>query len=194
MQISNYTCNLRMETGSVLFSLSFDVDHLQLSGQKLYIHILTLHTHIKQWRPQSSKKTIYTCSTKLHTYTDSLLLLLVRLHDQSSSSDAVGGLLQVLQAPIYFLVKRSCWWPLCDSLWLVSVTSLWRTCSVVWFSPPQEHVGEGTNFSFLCMCALSLLWPERSRTKTTWPGLSRRWYASSYLGFSAILTMVVISW
>ena len=29
-----------------------------------------------------------------------LLLLLVRLHDQSSSSDEVGGLLQVLQAPI----------------------------------------------------------------------------------------------
>ena len=28
------------------------------------------------------------------------LLLLVRLHDQSSSSDEVGGLLQVLQAPI----------------------------------------------------------------------------------------------
>jgi len=29
-----------------------------------------------------------------------LLLLLVRLHDQSRSSDEVGGLLQVLQAPI----------------------------------------------------------------------------------------------
>ena len=29
-----------------------------------------------------------------------LLLLLVRLHDQSNSSDKVGGLLQVLQAPI----------------------------------------------------------------------------------------------
>ena len=29
----------------------------------------------------------------------SLLLLLVRLHDQSSSSDEVGGLLQVLQSP-----------------------------------------------------------------------------------------------
>jgi len=37
-----------------------------------------------------------------------LLLLLVRLHDQSSSSDEVGGLLQVLQDPIQFLVKRSC--------------------------------------------------------------------------------------
>ena len=32
-----------------------------------------------------------------------LLLLLVRLHDQSSSSDEVGGLLQVLQAPIYVI-------------------------------------------------------------------------------------------
>jgi len=29
-----------------------------------------------------------------------LLLLLVRLHDQSSSSDEVGDLLQVLQAPL----------------------------------------------------------------------------------------------
>ena len=29
-----------------------------------------------------------------------LLLLLVRLHDQSSSCDEVGGLLHVLQAPI----------------------------------------------------------------------------------------------
>ena len=46
---------------------------------------------------------------------------------------------------------------------------------------------EGTIFSFLCTCALSLLWPERSRAKTTWPGLSRRWYASfSFLGFSAV--------
>ena len=45
---------------------------------------------------------------------------------------------------------------------------IWRTCSVVWFSSPQGHVGEGTIFSFLCMCALSLLWPERSRAKTTW--------------------------
>ena len=46
---------------------------------------------------------------------------------------------------------------------------IWRTCSVVWSSSPQGHVGEGTIFSFLCMCALSLLWPERSRAKTTWP-------------------------
>ena len=38
---------------------------------------------------------------------------------------------------------------------------IWRTCSVVWSSSPQGHVGEGTIFSFLCMCALSLLWPER---------------------------------
>ena len=40
--------------------------------------------------------------------TDTLLLLLVRLHDQPSSSDEVDGLIQVLQAPISFLVKRSC--------------------------------------------------------------------------------------
>ena len=43
---------------------------------------------------------------------------------------------------------------------------IWRTCSVVWSSSPQGHVGQGTMFSFLCMCALSLLWPERSRAKT----------------------------
>ena len=36
---------------------------------------------------------------KLLNIFDSLLLL-VRLHDQSSSGDEVGGLLQVLQAPI----------------------------------------------------------------------------------------------
>ena len=72
---------------------------------------------------------------------------------------------------------------------------LWRKCSVVWSSSPQGHVGEGTIFNFLCMCALSLLWPERSRAKTTWPDLSRRWYASlSFLGFSAVLMMVVFSW
>ena len=51
---------------------------------------------------------------------------------------------------------------------------IWRTCSVVWSSSPQGYVGEGTIFSFLCMCALSLWWPERSRAKTTWPGLSTR--------------------
>jgi len=34
-----------------------------------------------------------------------LSFFIVRLHDQSNSSDEVGGLLQVLQAPIYFLVK-----------------------------------------------------------------------------------------
>ena len=72
---------------------------------------------------------------------------------------------------------------------------LWRTCSVVWTSSSQGHVGEGTIFRFLCMCALNLLLPERSRAKTTWPGLSRRWYASfSCLGFSDVLMMVVFSW
>ena len=72
---------------------------------------------------------------------------------------------------------------------------IWRTCSVVWSSSPQGHVGEGTIFNFLCMCALSLLWPKRSRAKTNWPGLSRRWYASfSFLGFSAVLMMVVFSY
>ena len=31
---------------------------------------------------------------------------------------------------------------------------IWRTGSVVWSSSPPGHVGEGTIFSFLCMCAL----------------------------------------
>ena len=57
-------------------------------------------------------------------------------------------------------------------------------------SGPPHHrdtLGEGTNFSFLCMCALSLLWPERSRAKTTWSGLSRRCCASfSCLGFKQV--------
>ena len=75
---------------------------------------------------------------------------------------------------------RSCW----------CLLHIWRTCSVVWSSSPQGHVGEGTIFSSLCMCAFSLLWPERSRAKTTWPGLPRMWYASfSCLGFSAVLYM-----
>ena len=64
-------------------------------------------------------------------------------------------------------------------------------------SGPLHHrdtLGEGTIFSFLCMCALSLLCPEHSRAKTR-PGLSRRWYASfCCLDFSAVLMMVVFSW
>jgi len=39
-------------------------------------------------------------SKSVHTVYYSLLLLLIRLHGQSSSSDEDGGLLQVLQAPI----------------------------------------------------------------------------------------------
>ena len=45
---------------------------------------------------------------------------------------------------------RSCWYLL----------HLWRTCSVVWSSSLQGHVGEGTIISFLCMCALSRLNPS----------------------------------
>ena len=44
-------------------------------------------------------------------------------------------------------------------------------------SGPSHHrdtFREGTIFSFLCMCALSLLWPERSQAKTTWLENCRR--------------------
>ena len=114
----------------------------------------------------------------MKTHRNLLLLLLVRLHDQSSSSDEVGGLLQVLQAPYTF------WWSgVADGHCAIRsgwcLLHLWRTCSVGWSSSPQQgHIGEGTIFSFMCMCVLSMLWSERSRAKTTWPGLSRRWYAS----------------
>ena len=62
------------------------------------------------------------------------LLLLVRLHDQSSSSDEVGGLLQVLQAPIYFLVKRSFW----CAKWLMRLSK-----SI------QKHCSENISFHYL---------------------------------------------
>ena len=72
---------------------------------------------------------------------------------------------------------------------------LWRTCSVVWSSSPQGHVGEGT---ILVSCAC-VRWACSGRNavvpKTNWPGLSRRWYAFfSFLGFSAVLMMVLFSW
>ena len=62
--------------------------------------------------------------------------------------------------------------------------------------PPHHRDTLGKErFLVSCESALSLLWPERSRAKTTWPGLSRRWYASfSCLDFSAVLMMVVFSW
>ena len=56
---------------------------------------------------------------------------------------------------------------------------LWRTCSAVWFSCPQEHRGEGTSFSFVAMWWLSLLWPERSRSRMTCSSL-RSWWKSSF--------------
>ena len=63
---------------------------------------------------------------------------------------------------------------------------IWRTCSVVWSSSPQGHIGKGTIFSFLCMCALSLLWPERSRAKTTLhkPQLLEHQQLASYIPYS----------
>ena len=62
---------------------------------------------------------------------------------------------------------------------------LWRTCSVVWSSSPQGHVGEGTIVSFLCMCALSLLWPNRSRAKTT----KRLWMLNAWNTCKTCTTM-----
>ena len=67
----------------------------------IHHHLVTSHTmytkvvcNIDTW---TQTKCIYysIVSYDMHV----LLLLLVRLHDQSSSSDEVGGLLQVLQAP-----------------------------------------------------------------------------------------------
>ena len=113
----------------------------------------------------------------------------------TTSPAAVMKLVVFFRSSKPFLVKRSCWRPLCDSLWLVSVTYLKKMLgSLVLLTTGTRW--EGTIFSSLCMCALSLLWPERSRAwKTTWPGLSRRWYATfSFLGFSAVLMMVVFSW
>ena len=101
-----------------------------------------------------------------------VLLLLVRLHDQSSK---LVVFFRSSKPPYNF------WWSgvadgHCAIRSGLCLLHLWRTCSVVWSSSPQGHVGEGTHFSFLWMCALSLLWPERNRVKNTWPGLSRRWY------------------
>ena len=81
----------------------------------------------------------------VHKYYWLLLLLLVCLHDQSSSSsDEVGGLLQVLQAPYNF------WWSgVADGHCAIRsgwcLLYLWRTCSVVWSSSPQGHVGGRNN-------------------------------------------------
>ena len=85
----------------------------------------------------------------LSTITSLLLLLLVRLHDQSSSSDEVGGLLQVLQAPIYFLVKRSYWWRWTrwgKERFLVSCACVrWACCgrNAVVPKPPDRACQEG---------------------------------------------------
>ena len=45
-------------------------------------------------------------------------------------------------------------------------------------SGPPRHRDTLGKERCLVPCALSLFWPERSRAKTTWPGLSRMWYAS----------------
>ena len=53
-------------------------------------------------------------------------------------------------------------------------------------SGPPHHrdtLGEGTSFSFLCMCALSLLWPLRSRAKTTWPDFLKLFKASEAISY-----------
>ena len=54
--------------------------------------------------------------------------------------------------------------------------------------PPHHRDTLGKErFLVSCESALSLLWPERSRAKTTWPGLSRRCCASfSCLGFKQV--------
>ena len=101
-----------------------------------------------------------------------LLLLLVSLHDQSSSSDEVGGLLQVLQAPHIISGEAE--------LLMVTVRfALVGVCYISeeharWSGPPHHRDTLG---------------------KARFLGLSRRWYASfSCLGFSAVEMMVVFSW
>ena len=64
-----------------------------------------------------------------------------RLYDQSSSSDEVGGHLQVLQAWWSGVADGHC---AIRSGWCL--LHLWRTCLVVWSSSPQGHVAEGTIF------------------------------------------------
>ena len=81
------------------------------------------------------------------------------------------------------------WWsssgPPSPNIMLVYVTFLKNMLGCLVLLTTGTRWGRNDFFSFLCTCALSLLWPERSRAKTTWPGLSRRWYASfSCLGFS----------
>ena len=68
-----------------------------------YCHVwLNPSHHCHVWTNPSNYCHVWTNpSMYCHVWTNpSNLLLLVRLHDQSSSSDEVGGLLQVLQAPI----------------------------------------------------------------------------------------------
>jgi len=60
-------------------------------------HSTTCTLYVYEWEETCSNKMIVIVAFALVPI---LLLLLVRLHDQSSSSDEVGGLLQVLQAPI----------------------------------------------------------------------------------------------
>jgi len=81
-----------------------------------------------------------------------LLLLLVRLHDQSSISDEVGGLLQVLQAPI-----------VSGEAELLMATVRFALVGVCHISeehgrlsgPPhhRDTLGKERFLGFLCMCA-----------------------------------------
>ena len=119
----------------------------------------------------------YTTPTARTTSTTFTVLLLYVQANKSLHNRVVHRALETLQH-----VSKT----LCQSdLYCIGVS--YRSEEHARLSGPPHHrdtLEEGTIFSFLCMCALSLLWPERSRAKTTWPGLSRRWYASfSFLGF-----------
>ena len=124
-----------------------------------------------------------------------LLLLLFCLHDQYSSSDEFNGLLQDLQAPIYVLVKRSCWWPVKNVRFaLVGVGYISEEHARLSGPPHRRDTLGKERFLVFCAC-VRWAYCGRNAVVPIPHGLSRRWYASfSCLGFSAVLMIVVYSW
>ena len=88
----------------------------------------------------------------------------------------ISGEAELLMATVRFALVGVCY---------ISEEHVWL------FGPPhhRDTLGEGTIFSFLCMCVLSLLWPERSRTKTTWPG---KWSETSCVFFVVSVKTIIM--